>query len=535
MANSQPSKGLRNDFSLPQEIDNQSITPEMIDRALNTGEIIFDVALSFAGEDRNFVASVAEHLTQNHLRVFYDKNEAIQTCLWGKDLGDTLDKVYRHLSSYVIVFISRDYANKMWTEHERKSALSRAIQVKREYVLPARFDDTELDGLLPTVGYIDLREKTPQSLASIIARKVAHLNHITLEKKLSDKEPTHDPSQGPRKRPKLSERISEEQWQLFEQAAIHAVTAGGMAAMGFYRQALQWPNELLKQSMEEKNPSTIADLQATSAILQAIDSYLSPISRKLGSSLLFLGEETEYQDWLESNLSQNTFQCIQLPEDFFADEDNSIRVILDGVDGTGNFIRGMPLFCSAVAIIISNQVRVSAIYDPIHHVVYSALLTGPYSSPNKQKKACSWQISTGNRTNLIELAKCAKRKGLDREAIGIHLTRSNPEKLHEFLSSQGLSSVSMLERIANASGAVYAINSGIVAMTNIAEGGLGGFINNVTNLWDVAAGEVLIRACGGKVTDFNGDPIDYSYFHKVSLVTAKEYIHPDILEIVNHH
>ena len=50
-----------------------------------------------------------------------------------------------------------------------------ALNEQREYVLPARFDDTELPGLLPTVAFLDLRRETPQSFAQKIIRKLEKL------------------------------------------------------------------------------------------------------------------------------------------------------------------------------------------------------------------------------------------------------------------------------------------------------------------------------------------------------------------------
>jgi len=130
----------------------------------------FDVALSFSGEDRAFVEIVAGLLKESELRVFYDQDEDIY--LWGKDIADTLDAIYRLRSKYVVVFISKSYADRMWTSHERKSAFARALEEKGEYVLPARFDDTPLTGLRPTTGYIDLRKESPETFASKIIRKV---------------------------------------------------------------------------------------------------------------------------------------------------------------------------------------------------------------------------------------------------------------------------------------------------------------------------------------------------------------------------
>src|SRR4030042_5862224 len=120
----------------------------------------YDVALSFAGENRTYVESVAANLISQGLRVFYDKYEEVN--LWGKDLYQHLDLVYRTKANYCIIFISSDYAKKLWTNHELRSAQARAFEENREYILPARFDDTELPGVLPTIGYVDLVKKKPR-------------------------------------------------------------------------------------------------------------------------------------------------------------------------------------------------------------------------------------------------------------------------------------------------------------------------------------------------------------------------------------
>ncbi len=130
----------------------------------------FDVALSYASEDRDFVDKVANYLRERQVRVFYDQFEKVN--LWAKELKDELGQIFRTRSQYVVIFISRHYAQKAWTNHERKSALSRASEEKREYVLPAYFDDTELPGLRSTIAGIDLRNETPESFGAMILSKV---------------------------------------------------------------------------------------------------------------------------------------------------------------------------------------------------------------------------------------------------------------------------------------------------------------------------------------------------------------------------
>lgn len=139
-------------------------------RGHRSDEQQFDVCLSFAGEDRQFVRAVADHLKAKGVRVFFDEYEEIG--LWGKDLYEHLDDVYKNAARYCVIFASRSYAKKLWTSHERRSAQERALKENREYILPARFDKTPIPGLRDTVGYVSLRKHSPQSFAELVRLKV---------------------------------------------------------------------------------------------------------------------------------------------------------------------------------------------------------------------------------------------------------------------------------------------------------------------------------------------------------------------------
>lgn len=144
--------------------------PQDVLAAMVTTPKKYDVVLSFAGEDREYVERVAEFLEKHEVIVFYDKYE--EATLWGKDLAEHFDGVYRRQGRFCVMFISHHYAEKMWTRHERKSALARAMEQRAEYVLPARFDDTEIPGLLPTIKYQDLRRLSPKQLGDMILQKL---------------------------------------------------------------------------------------------------------------------------------------------------------------------------------------------------------------------------------------------------------------------------------------------------------------------------------------------------------------------------
>ncbi|UZO81913.1 TIR domain-containing protein [Aquimarina sp. ERC-38] len=130
----------------------------------------YDVALSFAGENREYVREVAEILQTKGVRVFYDVFE--EDNLWGKNLYEYLSDVYQNKARYTVIFISKYYNKKLWTNHERVAMQARAFQESHEYILPARFDNTEIPGILRTIGYIDLNYKSSHEFAMLIEKKV---------------------------------------------------------------------------------------------------------------------------------------------------------------------------------------------------------------------------------------------------------------------------------------------------------------------------------------------------------------------------
>ncbi len=162
---------LKNDgFSMQKtgQISGRSIY-KVISAAGNLGNA-YEIVLSFAGEDRPYVEKVAAILKDNDISLFYDGYE--EATLWGKDLHEHLHKVYSGSARYCVMFISKYYAEKVWPTHERRSAFEKAIEAREEYILPARFDDTEIPGLLKTVRYVDLRAKPPEELSRLILQKL---------------------------------------------------------------------------------------------------------------------------------------------------------------------------------------------------------------------------------------------------------------------------------------------------------------------------------------------------------------------------
>lgn len=150
----------------------------------------YDIAISFAGEDRLVAERIASALSKLKVRVFYDEFEKAD--LWGKDLYQHFQKIYRDAARYCLIIISKNYAEKDWAGHELKQAQARALS-EDGYILPIRIDDTEVPGLNNTTGFIDYNATNEQQIAELILKKLcASLTTWRLYKFLQETNPQVD-------------------------------------------------------------------------------------------------------------------------------------------------------------------------------------------------------------------------------------------------------------------------------------------------------------------------------------------------------
>lgn len=134
----------------------------------------YDIALSFAGEDREYVEKIAYGLKEYGVKVFYDKFKTAE--LFGKDLYQYLNDIYKNKADYCIIFISEAYKKKAWTQHELASAQTRAFLDDKEYILPIYIDMVSVPGINETVGYITKKDYTISEIINIILEKLSFID-----------------------------------------------------------------------------------------------------------------------------------------------------------------------------------------------------------------------------------------------------------------------------------------------------------------------------------------------------------------------
>lgn len=258
-----------------------------------------------------------------------------------------------------------------------------------------------------------------------------------------------------------------------------------------------------------KNKPIPADFEALLDAIRSAHLLIKPLGERLVCGVQYWSEDIES---VRTELVDMR-DLISDSDRFLRYTDKTIRVILDPLDGSKNHERKLPFFGAAVAIIVEDEPRIGTFFDPVQNVVYTAALLGPHGKPEKQTTAYAWAINTGHTTDMVEASRHSKSPlSLKAEAIAIHMPRRNPVNRQEIFDR--------LPALAEAFDSIYALNAGIPAMVQVARQGLAAFANPWTNLHDIAAAEVICRATGCLVTDWDGKAIQYNKSMKTSVLAA---------------
>lgn len=296
-----------------------------------------------------------------------------------------------------------------------------------------------------------------------------------------------------------------------ESMARSAVISGGVTAMGYYRGALEQASVL----GAEHNPATEADVHATLAVLRSLEPVLPSIAAEADLGAAVFAEELERNDRAPvrdavdvavGGLGNLRHSVKRSREAFIRSFPHNVCVLFDALDGTTNFRAGMPLFCSALAVFLGGRPAVGAVYDPHHHVVYTATV---YAAGEVEvRRGTRWSVARGISTPLVGA------EAPDLSLVATHLSRSDPEARAGFLRQ--------LERLGPAFDGTYMLNCGQLALAWVASGHFAAFVNNRSPIWDIAAGDVLVRAAGGSITDFSGAPVNYGGPERVEVAAARQ-------------
>jgi myo-inositol-1(or 4)-monophosphatase len=158
-------------------------------------------------------------------------------------------------------------------------------------------------------------------------------------------------------------------------------------------------------------------------------------------------------------------------------EDTDYQWIIDPLDGTTNFLNGIPHFAVSVALQIKGRLEVGVVFDPIRNELFSA-----------------------SRGNGVQLNGYRLRVSKRRELKGALLATGFPFKQRHHIESYLAIFNSLFSDVSD----MRRAGSAALDLAYVAAGRLDGFWEIGLKPWDIAAGELLIREAGGIVSDFTG-------------------------------
>ncbi len=183
--------------------------------------------------------------------------------------------------------------------------------------------------------------------------------------------------------------------------------------------------------------------------------------------------------------------------------DGNHRWIVDPLDGTTNFLHGIPAFSVSVALERSGEIVASVIYNPVTDELFTAERGG------------------GAYVNDRRL-RVAGRKVLSDCVIGCGLPHLGHGQHGRFLVQ--------LRHVMGEVAGVRRLGSASLDLAYVAAGRFDGFWEEGLAAWNIAAGILLIREAGGFVTDMTGANLS---FDKGDLIAGNEMIHRALIDVVN--
>ena len=142
-----------------------------------TREFEYDVALSFARQDKTVAEELANQIAAKNISVFLD--EYTGSAPWGNNVLDHLVNLYARKARYCVLLISRHYPLKRWTEAEQTSVRERALRDPQEYILPIPLEDVDVPGVDAGAESLDLRppnEHSMEHIVNVLQGKLADAN-----------------------------------------------------------------------------------------------------------------------------------------------------------------------------------------------------------------------------------------------------------------------------------------------------------------------------------------------------------------------
>ena len=176
--------------------------------------------------------------------------------------------------------------------------------------------------------------------------------------------------------------------------------------------------------------------------------------------------------------------------------------LIDPLDGTTNFLQGLPLFCVSVACRRRQELLAGVVQDPLRDELFTAHRGGGATWNGRPMRA-------------------SRRPGLD----GAFLATGFPFKARAALDAY----LDLFRRVFLRARAVRRCGAAALDLAYTAAGVYDGFFEFRLSPWDLAAGTLLVEEAGGRVSDLDGGP---RHLETGNVVAGGPAVHPELLAVV---
>ncbi len=212
-------------------------------------------------------------------------------------------------------------------------------------------------------------------------------------------------------------------------------------------------------------------------------------------------------DFCSQNLVTSTIE-MNFPEDSMLSEESFVKNgssgwtwIIDPLDGTTNYAHGMPIYCVSIAAYKDGHPMIGAVYDPNRRELFDAMHENGVFL-NGKRVGCSKRES-------LNVSMLATGFPYDKSK---DLKNNNIKHFTAFLINTH---------------AVRRLGSAALDLCYVGAGKLDGFWELKLRPWDIAAGALMVKEGGGRVTGFKGEPMD---IYNPYIVASNGLIHGQMLK-----
>jgi len=206
---------------------------------------------------------------------------------------------------------------------------------------------------------------------------------------------------------------------------------------------------------------------------------------KKGPKDFVTNSDTKVEKVLINELSKKKFSIISEESGLKIKEDKNKYWIIDPIDGTINFLHGIPHFCISIALINHNEIISGVIYDPIKNEIYYA------------------EKNLGAFLNNKRI-RVSKKNDLDECLFGTNTSGTKIKNLNLRVSG-----------------------SAALDLAYVAAGKLDGFYQKKLNIWDIAGGIIILEEAGGMIS-----PYDTKKIKNHSIIASSEIIHRNFANLL---